>query len=178
MASKSRSFEHHHYFAGRRPSADQVHDVLKLTRYGHHAPTRRPSFPHGSCVVYLRRRMHSHLGAARNTVSSPTAMLPSRTATNSGRPPRSVIAVSAGFLVLALYLYFSVNVQSIHSWLKLPSLLTSSVAPPSRHSMCPQLEPLLPITHANLSSALDNYLSSDAGANWTIDSLSLAVRIP
>ncbi|KZV71076.1 carboxypeptidase S [Peniophora sp. CONT] len=50
--------------------------------------------------------------------------------------------------------------------------------PVSKHSLCPQVEPLIPTAHARLSTTLDTYLSSDDGERWAIESLSLAVRIP
>lgn len=149
---------------------------LLLTLYGHHPhPTE---FPYVLLDCMLRRRMHSHRDAAcSSSSSSPTAALPQSRATS--RQPRFFPVVTGGLIVLALYLYFFADSQSIHSWFKRESLLASAMSPPLPNpSICPQVEPLSPVTHANLSSALDTYLLSDEGQKWVIDSLSLAVRVP
>ncbi|VDC00493.1 unnamed protein product [Peniophora sp. CBMAI 1063] len=96
----------------------------------------------------------------------------------SGSPPRRVLVVAAGLVVLALYWSFS-DLLCFHSLVgHVPVPAASAPLPIFKHSLCPQVKPLNPTKGDPLFQDIDAYLMSCEGKNWTIDSLSQAVRTP
>ena len=127
----------------------------------------------------LRRRLHSHAHAARNGGSSPSTTMVKLHEPRPGGMPHFMPIVAVGLMVLATYSYFSGDALFLHASVDLLSGAASTEPLPiSKHSLCPQVEPLTPVVNGRLSQDINAYLSSNEGKGWIIDSLSLAVRTP
>lgn len=83
----------------------------------------------------------------------------------------SVVKVAALGLLGAGY-YFSDEIWNLRPEQHLVS------APVSAPELCPQVEPITPHAQISLLEALDTYLFSAEGSEWTIESLAGAVRVP